>query len=41
MFHTRALDYEPLVAVVVEMLQGAYACGYIYIILYICVCVLM
>lgn len=23
MFHTRVLDYEPLVAVVVEMLQGA------------------
>ena len=23
MFHTRALDYEPLVVVVVEMLQGA------------------
>jgi hypothetical protein len=25
MFHTRVLDYEPLVAVVVEMLQGAFS----------------
>lgn len=31
MFHTRALDYEPLVAVVVEMLQGALVDMYILI----------
>lgn len=35
LFHTRVLDYEPLVAVVVEMLQGADSCIYTQVFLFL------